>query len=89
MYYCSAVVGLMPFKINSNGVENSVFAIVWCTIFTTVCGTISFIVRTNLKLQAENGLVLEITDFLQLWLGLINLVITALINCTYKNKVEH
>lgn len=87
MYYCSMVVSLTPFKISSEGVKNSTLAVLWCIVFTGVCGSISFIVRTELKLQG-NGFVLEITDFVQVWLGLINLIVTGILSCTYKNQVN-
>lgn len=87
MYYCSMIVSLTPFKIDSNGAKKNIFAILWCIVFTSICGSISFIVRTELKLQ-ENGFVFEITDFIQVWLGLINLIATAILSCIYRNKVE-
>lgn len=80
------VVGLTPFKITSMGVEKRTLAIVWCIIFTGACGILSFLVRTELKLK-PNGFVLEITDFVQVWLGMINLVVIGILSCTYKNKV--
>lgn len=87
IYYFSMPFGLTPFWLRSKVIKTNSLITLWNIVLATSTGIISFMAISDRDFKVQ-GVIFEVTDFMQAWLCSTNMVVTMVLSSAYRNKAS-
>lgn len=87
VFFCSFSCGMTPFSIRGRKYRESKLALMWSATVLIICGVLTAVAMATRSFVHNKILIYSITDFMQAWLSVINVVSIIVCGCFHRKKV--